>query len=275
MVASLSAQALGLVAGAAGAGWLIWRGAPTAATVAFAGGGLVTTAAAFLFARTLRIPVATRRAAIAGVRPLLRYSAALAATTGFSSIMLFALRAFYRGAFGHTELGYWVAANRVSDMSTQLLGLFMIQAFVPRLAMMESDTARRALTLRFWAAGAAGMAAVMLIFSIAAKPLVHIFLSDAYLPAIPVIRAYMAGDFFRVWSSLAMYAAFAQGRPGRYAAIEIGTLATMAAITLALAAAGEHAAPQLGYVGAYALAAILVSIGFFWRPSRQRRRALS
>jgi len=265
VVASLSAQALGLVVGAAGSGWLIWRGAPVLATMAFAGGGLVTTVTAFLSAGSLRIPIATPRVAIAGVRPLLHYSAALVATTGFSAIVLFGLRALYRGAFGHTELGYWMAANRVSDVSTQLLGLFMIQAFVPRLAMIESHADRRALVLRFWAAGVAGMAVAILIFSVAARPLVHIFLSDAYLPAIPVIRTYMAGDFFRVWSSLAMYAAFAQGRPGRYAAIEIGTLATMAAITLVLVAAGERAAPQLGYVGAYALAAILVSIGFFRR----------
>jgi hypothetical protein len=63
-----------------------------------------------------------------------------------------------------------------------------------------------------------------------------------------------------------MYSAFAQGRPGRYAAIEIGALSLMAVITVALAAAGETRAPQLGYVGAYAVVAALVSLTVLRRP---------
>ncbi|KQV56086.1 MULTISPECIES: oligosaccharide flippase family protein [unclassified Caulobacter] len=266
VVASLSAQGLGLVAGAGGAAWLIVRGQPIAATMAFAAGGLVTTATAALLSLSLKIPATTWPAALARVRPLVRYSAALAATTGFSALILFGLRAHYREAFGHTELGYWMAANRVSDMSTQLLGLFMIQSFVPRLARQDDPVAARRLALRFWAAGAAGMAAIAIVFAAGARPLVHLFLSDAYLPAIPVIQTYMIGDGFRVWASVAMYSAFAQGRPGRYAAIEIGALSLMAVITVALAAAGETRAPQLGYVGAYAVVAALVSLTVLRRP---------
>ncbi len=266
VVASLSAQGLGLVAGAGGAAWLIVRGQPIAATMAFAAGGLVTTATAALLSLSLKIPATTWPAALARVRPLVRYSAALAATTGFSALILFGLRAHYREAFGHTELGYWMAANRVSDMSTQLLGLFMIQSFVPRLARQDDPAAARRLALRFWAAGAAGMATIAIVFAAGARPLVHLFLSDAYLPAIPVIQTYMIGDGFRVWASVAMYSAFAQGRPGRYAAIEIGALSLMAVITVALAATGETRAPQLGYVGAYAVVAALVSLTVLRRP---------
>jgi O-antigen/teichoic acid export membrane protein len=268
VVASLSAQGLGLVAGAGAAAWLIVRGQPIAATMAFAAGGLVTTATAALLSLRLKIPATPWPAARARVRPLVRYSAALAATTGFSALILFGLRAHYREAFGHTELGYWMAANRVSDMSTQLLGLFMIQSFVPRLARQDDPVAARRLALRFWAAGAAGMAAIAIVFAVGARPLVHLFLSDAYLPAIPVIQTYMIGDGFRVWASVAMYSAFAQGRPGRYAAIEIGALSLMAMITVALAAAGETRAPQLGYVGAYAVVAALVSLTVLRRPRR-------
>jgi hypothetical protein len=109
------------------------------------------------------------------------------------------------------------------------------------------------------------MAAALLLFSIASTALVHIFLSDAYLPAIPFIRAYMLGDLFRVAVSLAMFSAFAGGRPGRYAAIEIGTLSIMAAITFAFISAGGTQAPQFGYAGAYAVSAAIVAIVFFLR----------
>lgn len=268
VVASLSAQAIGLTSGTAAAAWLIVRGAPALAALAFAGGGLATMAVAFGFAARLRIPVATFRASLAGVRPLLRYSAALAATTGFSAVTLFGLRAFYRDAFGPTELGYWMAANRISDMSTQLLGLVMLQAFVPRLAATSDRRARRGLVIGFWAIGAATMAAALAVFSLASTPLVRLFLSEAFLPAVPVIRTYMAGDLLRVWTSLAMYAAFAQGRPGRYAAIEIAVLSVMAILAAGLIVAGKSWAPQFGYVGAQAIAAAIASLAFLWTVRR-------
>jgi O-antigen/teichoic acid export membrane protein len=201
------------------------------------------------------------------VRTLLRYSAGFAATTGYASVMLFGLRWVYREHFGVTQLGYWLAANRVSDMSTQLLGLFMIQVFVPHMAMTHDESRRRAILIRCWAAAAGVMTSFVVIFSLASGLLIHLFLSDAYKPAAVTIRTYMIGDVLRVWPSLAMYTAFASGRPLRYAGIEVTALTVMAVVTTVLIAAGDPAAPQLGYVVAYAIAASLVSAAFLLRPS--------
>jgi hypothetical protein len=106
------------------------------------------------------------------------------------------------------------------------------------------------------------MTTAFLVFSFAGPELVTLFLSPAFVPAVPVIRTYMIGDILTVWASLAMFTAFARGRPGRYAAIEIGTISIMAAIAMALMASGNPRAPQLAYVGAYAVTAILVTIVF-------------
>jgi O-antigen/teichoic acid export membrane protein len=266
---SLLAQALGLLVSTVLAACFIVRGDPVAAIIGFAGGALVTLGLAWLFVSRLGLRLVGPRAAMAEVRILLRYSVAFVATTGFSSIMLFGLRSLYRTAFGTSQLGYWLAANRISDMSTQLLGLFMIQFFVPHLAMLKGDGPRRGFILRCWAAGTAMMGTIPLVFSLAPRPLVHIFLSDAYLPAIPAIRTYMIGDVFRVWVCLAMYTAFARGRPARYAGIEIATLATMAVITFLSIEAGEARAPFYGYAGAYGLVAI-VATAIFLLPSLTR-----
>jgi O-antigen/teichoic acid export membrane protein len=211
----------------------------------------------------------------------------MAATLGFSALVLFALRWFYRDRFGGTELGYWLAANRISDMSTQLLGLFMLQLFVPRLTNTSDPAERARLAVRYGLAGAALTGAALVIFLVASRPLVHLFLSDAYLPAIPGIRLYMVGDFFRVWVSVAMFGAFAAGKPGRYAAIEIATIAAMALMTVALAGSGYVRAPQMAYAGAYALSALLLGGGRLflrsasggwlagrWRPRAERRTPL-
>ena len=264
VASSLLAQAVGLLTSTLVAAFFIAHGDPIAATIGFACGSLVTMAVALVCVARLRIRLVRPGRAMAELKVLLRYSAAFAATTGFSSILLFALRSLYRDHFGTETLGYWLAANRISDMSTQLLGLFMIQFFVPHLAMLESAGAQRALILRCWAAAAAMMGAILLVFSVFAGPLVHIFLSDAYLPAIPAIRIYMTGDWLRVWVSLAMFVNFARGRPGRYALIEIGTLTMMAVLTITLIEAGEVRAPFFGYAGAYAVAALVATCVFLW-----------
>jgi O-antigen/teichoic acid export membrane protein len=280
---SLGAQTLGLVVATAAAGWFIVHGNFVAAAIGFACGPLIATVAALPFAARLRLRWKSGKT---GVRPLLGYSAAMAATLGFSALVLFALRWFYRDRFGGTELGYWLAANRISDMSTQLLGLFMLQLFVPRLTNTSDPAERARLAVRYGLAGAALTGAALAIFLVASRPLVHLFLSDAYLPAIPGIRLYMVGDFFRVWVSVAMFGAFAAGKPGRYAAIEIATIAAMALMTVALAGSGYVRAPQMAYAGAYALSALLLGGRLFlraasgrwlagrWRPRAERRTPL-
>lgn len=262
---SLSAQAVGLLAGTGAAAWLIARHDPASAALAFAAGPLVTMALAFLFARPLHLALAPVAIVKTEAWRLLGYSAAIAATTGFSAIVLFGLRSVYRDHFGVTALGYWMAANRISDLSTQFLGLFLLQFFVPHVATLTDADARRRLILRCAAIGTAVMGTAILVFWLASGPLVHLFLSDVYRPAIPVIRIYMIGDMLRVWVSLAMFAAFATGKPGRYAAIEIATLAMMAAIALILIGLGDPRAPQFGYAGAYAVSAVLAALVFLVR----------
>jgi O-antigen/teichoic acid export membrane protein len=264
---SLLAQAAGLLAGAAGAAWRILAHDPAGAAVAFAGGSVVTALIALPFTLQLGVPLIPKGFDWAPVKTLLRYSAAFAATTGYAAIVLFGLRWIYREHFGATQLGYWLAANRVSDMSTQLLGLFMIQVFVPHMAETHAEASRRAILLRCWAAAAGVMSSFVIVFSLASGLLIHLFLSDAFLPAAPVIRTYMIGDVLRVWASLAMFTAFANGRPLRYAGIEVGALSIMAVTSVVLMAAGDPAAPQLSYVIAYAVTASLVSAAFLLKPA--------
>jgi len=264
---SLAAQAVGLLAGTAVAAVFIHMGDPQAAAMGFACGPMITMALAIPVGRRLGIGHASIRSASQEVRTLLRYSAALATTTGVSAILLFGLRYFYRQHFGATQLGYWMAANRISDMSTQLLGLFMVQFFVPHFAMEKNEPARRALVVRCWTIAAATMGSIPLIFALAWRPIVHLLLSDAYLPAVPAIRIYMVGDFLRVWVSFAIYAAFARGRPTLYAGMEVATLLLMALVVGGLIAVGDPSAPQTGYACAYGLAAIVTSVAFLWRPA--------
>jgi hypothetical protein len=149
-------------------------------------------------------------------------------------------------------------------MSTQLLGLFFIQFYVSHVAGLHDEGDRRAFVVRCWAAGAAFMTFAFLVFWVAWRQLVPLFLSSAFLPAAPVIQTYLLGDVLTVWAALAMYTAFARGRPAQYAAIEMATVSLMAAIAVVLIEAGNPRAPQLAYVSAYAVTAILVTIAFVW-----------
>jgi O-antigen/teichoic acid export membrane protein len=261
---SLVAQASGLCAGVAIATVFVVRGEPQAAATAFSAGPLLTLLVAAREIGRLRLKIPTRAAALDHVVPLIRYSTAFGATSGYTALVLFGLRSVYRHHFGATALGYWIAANRISDMSTQLLGLFFIQFYVSHVANLHDEADRRAFVVRCWAAGAALMTFAFLVFWIAGRQLVPLFLSSAFLPATPIIQTYLLGDVLTVWAALAMYTAFARGRPAQYAAIEMATVSLMAVIAMALIAAGDPRAPQLAYVSAYAVTAIVVTIGFAW-----------
>ena len=262
---SLSAQAAGLLAGSGAAAWRILAHDPAGAALAFSAGSMVTGCAALPLVLRLGLPLLPRPAAWPPVIALLRYSAALAATTGASALVAFGLRWITRDHFGVAQLGYWLAASRISDLSTQLVGLFLIQVFVPQLATTLDSGHRRAFLVRSWLVTAGVTTCILLVFSFASRLLIHLFLSDAYLPAAAMIRTYMVGDILRVWPSLAMHTAFANGRPLRYAGIEMGTLTVMAAVSVALTLLGDVAALQTGYLVAYAIAATCVSAAFLLR----------
>lgn len=268
---SLGAQSVGLVVGTASAAWFIIRGSYSAAALALSTGPLVGAVVALPFAG--RLPLKWRPTHV-GLAHLFAYSAAIVSTLGFTALTLFALRFLYREQFGTTELGYWLAANRISDISTQFVGLFMLQAFVPQLAAASNEQEQKRLILRYGSLASALMGGALLVFLLASGPLVHLFLSSAYIPAIPGIRLYMTGDFLRVWASLAMFTAFASGRPLRYAAIEIAAMALMAVLTLALIAAGEVHAPQIAYVAAYGLTALILGAAVLVRSLQSRRVSL-
>jgi O-antigen/teichoic acid export membrane protein len=267
---SLGAQAFGILAGSGLAAFFIVHRQFAPAALAFAAGPLIAATVTLPFVARLGLKwIPTTR----GLAHLLRYSVAIASTLGFSAIVLFALRSQYRSDFGPTQLGYWLAANRISDMSTQFLGLFMLQAFVPQLAATREGGRRSRLVIRYGLLGACLTGFALLTMLVAGTPLVHLFLSDKYLPALTSIRLYMLGDFFRVWVSLAMFTAFASGYPGRYAAIEIVTMTIMAALTLLLIARGELLAPQIGYVGAFGLMALVLAGRLLvWPVLRPRSR---
>lgn len=266
---SLGAQTFGLLSGTGIAGWFIVRGNFAMAALGFACGPVVGTLIALPFVARLNL---RWKVSGKGVRRQLKYSAAIASTLGFSTLMLFTLRWYYRDRFGPIELGYWLAANRISDMSTQLVALFMLQLFVPQLASVRDDRERTRLIVRYGAAGAFLTGAALIVFTVASRSLVHLFLSDTYVAAIPGMRLYMLGDFFRVWVSIAMFTAFAAGKPARYAAIEIATLALMALLTVILTSAGEAHGPQIAYAAAYCIAAIALGARLLL-PSRESRSA--
>lgn len=234
---SLLAQAAGLAASTSAAVWLILRGDPLAAAVGFACGPLVTMAVAGLFFLRLRLPSPRAASWDREIKVLLGYSAAFAATACYASITLFLLRWFYREQFG---------------------------------ALVEENE-RRVLMLRCWAVGVAVMGAIPLVFSLAAEPLVHLFLSDAYLPAIPAIRIFMVGDLFRVWTLLAMYSAFARGQPIRYALVEMGAFTLLGVHTLLLIGTAGAEGPLLAYATTFAVMAVATSAVFALRRPADRK----
>ena len=267
--ASLFAQGAGLIIGTVAAAFTIAiYKTPAVAALAFYAGSLVSTVIAMVAVRDLTILEQLPRAVIkAEMALLLRYAGGFVGIAVTTMCTMFALRYVYLGAFGQGALSFWLVAQRISDLSTQLMGLFMSQLVVPSFASAEVEQ-RRLLLIRYWVGITCLMIAVFLIFAALPQFWVRLFLSPLYLAAIPMILVYMLGDIARATVSLAMHAALARKRILIYAGLEIAAIGVMAAITLTLVALKQPFAPMAGYTLGYVSVAICCIA--WWLRQRHR-----
>lgn len=263
VAASVSGQALGLIASTGGATIFLLRGGAAWSVIAFSIGSILAPLSAWLLARSMPIvrPGEIRGLA-AEVRWLLAYSATFVVVAVLMPSALFGLRYLYRQQFGVDALSYWLVANRVSDVSTQLLGLFMVQWFLPRMApILDASHARRLIAMTF-GAGTLIMMSFLAIFTVGSRVFVPLLLSETYVPATPYIVAYMVGDTIRVSGSIALYYALARRRLWTYVAIEAASVSMFSVLTGIGIALHKPQAPLAGYVGAFAILAIALWIRF-------------
>lgn len=265
---SLIIQGVSLIVGTTAALFCLYLGRAVAAGVAFAAGPVVTAVLAWAAVRSMHYRLYLARIIRdPEVVEMLRYGAAYLVLAAFSPAILFGVRYAYREAFGVEALGYWLVANRISDMTTQMLGLFMVQVFLPAFSGMADSPARDRFVVRSWAMATAMMLGFLGAFSVAPAFFVTTFLSPAFLPAQAGIFIYMIGDTFRASTSLAMHASFARARLWRFVAIEVATVSLFAVIALTAMAFGADRAPQLAYCAAYIASALVV--GFSYLRSRR------
>jgi len=260
--ASLMLQSAGIVAGGAACLWRLAAGDAAGAVLGYAAGPMITSGlAAVILSRDgirLMAPTSGQRAEI---RLLLGYSLTFLAIAVIMPSTLFGLRYVYREAFGAEFLGYWLVANRVSDVTSQILGLYMAQIFLPQAVHEAHATRLRGLIARTLAIGSLVMLGGWGVFALGAPFFVSTFLSASYLPAIPFISGYLLGDGLRVTASLAMHLMMARGRLWAAVGIEATTAIVLTAYVMGLAAFGWAEAPYWGYPAAYAtMAAILISL---------------
>lgn len=261
---SLILQSLGLVVGGATCWWRLSEGDVQGAVLGYTAGPLLTLIAALPF--TLKWLPRTRetfRSVGSELRLLLGFSGAFLVTAAALPVTLFALRYGYRLEFGEDALGYWLAANRVSDVTSQLLGLFMGQIYLPAAARQTQPAATRSLALRTGIIGFVLMGAGAVVFYLFAPWLVEVFLSTSFLPAVPFIIGYLVGDTLRVMTSLSLHTALARSKLRLYLSTEATTALCIAGWILSLTMAGHLESAYWGYVAANATMAIVCWMG--WR----------
>jgi O-antigen/teichoic acid export membrane protein len=269
VTSSLTAQAVGLVAATAAGSWGLLHQHALLAVLGYGAGALATPLTALWLARDLH-PLgrgATRDLLQEG-RQLLGLSGSFAVVASLMPLALFVMRRLFQLRFGLAALSFWLVANRISDVNTQLLGLYMAQVYLPAAANAQDDAALRRLIGRVFLTASAVMASALCVFAAGHSVLVTLFLSKAYAPATGGILIYMSGDLMRVATSIASNTALARRRVLAYIAIEAASVSLFVAFTTALMWIGAGLAPNLGYLGAYAVMTAAFGIWFHrWRAS--------
>jgi O-antigen/teichoic acid export membrane protein len=271
LAANLASQTAGLIGGFVAAVACLYQAGAGWAVLAFAGGSLLTPLTAWFLARSLPALGSGRPGPLAPeVRTLMSYSGAFLAVAVVTPAVLFALRHFYREAFGIEALAEWLVANRISDVSTQLIGLFMVQWYLPTISGAgRTPSESRTATLTAFVVGSAVMLLLLAVFVIGAPVLVPLLLSEQYLAASRSIGLYMLGDVMRVAVSIAMFQALSQRRLRAYFGIEAAA-AALVGIVAGFGILQRWAdAPYVAYVFAYGLLSAVICARFVL--SRQGR----
>lgn len=263
---SLMAQGIGLIISTSVCIFFLYRGNSTAAACAFYWASIPNVMIALFFSRNeTEWSNFYWSEIVSKITDLLRYSLAFLALVLITGITLFSLRYVYQENFGLDKLSFWLAAQRVSDTSTQLLGLYMIQLFMPKLVGSKTGGEDNKIIFQGWVIATAAMACFLLFFAIMPEFIVRTFLSEKFLPAANLILLYMVGDVFRATASLAMHAAFAKKKLFNYVAIEAFSMMIFAAITLWLIYNVNANAPFFAYVAAFGITASIVVVFHIWR----------
>ncbi len=255
---SLILQSIGLVVGGLLCVWRLLAGDPIGAVLGYAAGPLVTSVLAATIVRRAGFRFGAAEGQWSELVLLLGYSLTFLAIAVIMPVTLFMLRVVYRETFGTDQLAYWLAANRVSDVTSQILGLYMSQVFLPQITReLELQKTRHVIFTTLFIASAV-MIAGWALFTLAAPFFVITFFSEKYLPAIPFINGYLLGDALRVTASLVMHFMLAR-RCLRWAVgIELGTALFLIIYMLLLIGLGRAEAPYWAYPSTYATIAVLL-----------------
>lgn len=276
LTANVVSQTAGLMAGFIAAAVCLVRAEAEWAVIAFAWGSLLTPVTGWLLARTS--PALGRGPADAvgtEVRALLAFSGAFIAVAVLTPTVLFGLRHVYLEAFGIEALAEWLVANRISDVSTQLIGLFMVQWYLPTISAPGGTVSEnRTTALTAFVIGSGVMIGLLAIFVIGAPVLVPLFLSQQYLSASTSIGMYMLGDVLRVAVSVAMFHALARRRLWTYLGIETASAALIGILVGVGVQMGRIDAPYVGYVAAYGVLFVAICVRFVLAPRLNRGERL-
>lgn len=271
---NLMIQNLALLIATIGTVIALHAGNPVAATLAFAGGLALQAPLMLLWVKLCRLyhPHILTRVSRTHGRELLRYCLAFVVTATAMPLALFFLRDDYREGFGVVLLAGWLAANRLSDVFTQLLGVYMGQIYLPERARALRDGGRSRWLggyARHLTVAAAKMLGGVALFLLAPQFWIKLGLGAGMLPAVGIITLYLIGDALRSWPSINLHSLLAVGATRTYAAVELLTVGLFIALFFAFKPLAGSMAPAAAYIANNLL---IGAIGFviLWRIERSR-----
>jgi O-antigen/teichoic acid export membrane protein len=259
LAANSAAQLAGLLVGTLCAVPLVVNNSPAIAVIAFATGNCVTAVVARIcLEKSPYLPVAHSASLEPMLRQLLGYSGSFVFAAASMPLILFCVRYVYRDVFGVEALSEWLVANRISDVSTQMLGLFMAQWYLPHLARSSTKAEANRTTLGAVAIAVSTMTAILVFFLAGASVIIPLVLSEQFLSARSNVAIYMFGDVLRVATSAALFAALARGRLWAYVAIEGLSAALFGLLAIGMIMLSISDAPFFAHVATYGILSVLI-----------------
>ena len=262
---NLLTQSSGIVVATGAAAWFFIANEPIAAILSAVFGNVAILPVGWLLSGSSPHTYSPRSSIHLGVKyakMFARNFIAFLLVSAMLPLALMLLRDVYRQHFGVEALAFWLVANRISDVTSQLLGLFLRLLFLPVAARAPSIPAARAIVQTTSARASLLMFSVFIGFVVTSPWSVPLLLSPEYGPATPLIAAYLAGDILRVPISVVAHFLLARDRLTLYVLLEGAFVTLFAAAFVLFLAVGLKIAPFAAYCGAYSIVSGAVWIAF-------------
>lgn len=187
-------------------------------------------------------------------------------------ITLFILRPYYSAKFGVIGLSDWLLANRISDFSSQFIGIYMSQIYLHEISVSVDKINDRNIILKSFLVLFIPMSSILIFFYIFSNEILNSILLSKSNIIKDFILLYLLGDIVRILPSMMYFTCVSKNKNLTGAGLELINSVFFIFIFFILMSFNYAAFPAYSYIGSNFVLGIIGYLFLYVTPNFYRNR---